>query len=125
LIYSGGVDKSLAMATEPNAPAAHEPQVCDAALARAFGFLGKRWSGIILGTLAAGPASFSDLRRGVGGISDSVLAERLVELTGAGLVVREVDSGPPVGVTYRLAPAGEDLLPALQALGDWAARNLV
>jgi DNA-binding HxlR family transcriptional regulator len=113
------------VASESTAAVVHETQVCDAALARAFGFLGKRWSGIILGTLAAGPVSFSELRRAVRGISDSVLAERLLELTKAGLVVREVDSGPPVGVSYRLAPAGEDLLPALQALGDWAARNLV
>ncbi len=124
MIYAGDVEMPHVV-SESCAPVGHEPQVCDAALARAFGFLGKRWSGIILGTLASGPASFSDLRRGVAGISDSVLAERLVELTGAGLVLREVETGPPVGVSYRLAPAGEDLLPALQALRDWAARNLV
>jgi DNA-binding HxlR family transcriptional regulator len=105
-------------------PAGHTPQACDGALARAFGFLGKRWSGIILGTLTRGPATFSELRRGVGGISDSVLSERLVELAEAGLVRRDVDEGPPVGVTYRLAPAGEDLVPALQALTEWADRNL-
>ncbi len=92
------------MAREPGVT--HEPQACDAALRRAFGFLGKRWNGVIIGTLANGPAGFSELRRAVDGISDSVLSERLVELCGADLVQRTVDEGPPVAVSYRLT-AGE------------------
>jgi DNA-binding HxlR family transcriptional regulator len=102
----------------------HEPRTCDAALARAFGFLGKRWNGVILGTLTNGPAGFSELRRAVAGISDSVLSERLVELCGAGLVLRAVDEGPPVAVSYTLTPAGQALLPALQELTTWATENL-
>ncbi|GMA86714.1 hypothetical protein GCM10025868_19640 [Angustibacter aerolatus] len=58
---------------------AHDPRACDGALARAFGFLGKRWNGVILGTLGSGPLGFSDLRRAVQGISDSVLSDRLSE----------------------------------------------
>ncbi|MCU1475467.1 MAG: transcriptional regulator [Subtercola sp.] len=102
----------------------HEPRACDGALVRAFGFLGKRWNGVILGTLAGGPMGFSELRRGVNGISDSVLAERLSELAGAGLISRAVDAGPPVTVAYRLAASGEALLPAMQALTMWARENL-
>ncbi|MGZ4522375.1 MAG: winged helix-turn-helix transcriptional regulator [Oryzihumus sp.] len=102
----------------------HEPRVCDAALARAFGFLGKRWSGVILGTLLSGPAGFAELRRAVSGISDSVLSERLTELAGAGLVQRTVDEGPPLAVTYTLTPAGHALLPALRELTAWATDNL-
>jgi DNA-binding HxlR family transcriptional regulator len=103
---------------------AHEPRVCDAALSRAFEFLGKRWNGVLLGTLLEGPAGFSELRRLVAGISDSVLSDRLAELTKAGLVQRSVREGPPVTVDYRLTPAGEALLPALRELGTWAADNL-
>jgi DNA-binding HxlR family transcriptional regulator len=102
----------------------HEPRVCDAALARAFGFLGKRWSGVILGTLLSGPAGFAELRRAVSGISDSVLSERLTELAGAGLVQRTVDEGPPLAVTYTLTQAGHALLPALRELTAWATDNL-
>lgn len=102
----------------------HEPRACDGALARAFGFLGKRWNGVILGTLLDGPAGFSELRRAVVGISDSVLSERLSELGKAGLVQRTVDDGPPVAVGYRLTPAGQALLPALRELTTWAADNL-
>jgi DNA-binding HxlR family transcriptional regulator len=101
-----------------------EHRHCDAALARAFDFLGKRWNGVILGTLAAGPAAFSELRRAVTGISDSVLSDRLTELGQAGLVLRTVQEGPPVAVSYRLTAAGEALMPAMQELMIWATENL-
>ena len=51
-------------------------QECEPAaeqLARAFEFLGKRWTAVILGHLSHGPAGFRELSRGIGGISDSVL----------------------------------------------------
>ena len=37
-----------------------DDRTCDGALARAFEFLGKRWNGVILGTLTRGPAAFSE-----------------------------------------------------------------
>ncbi|AXI77101.1 winged helix-turn-helix transcriptional regulator [Peterkaempfera bronchialis] len=102
----------------------HEPRACDAALRRAFGFLGKRWNGVLLGTLIQGPAGFADLKRAVAGISDSVLSDRLTELAGAGLVRRTVEQGPPVAVVYSLTPSGHALLPALEELTSWAEDNL-
>ncbi len=104
--------------------ACHEPRACDSALTRAFGFLGKRWNGVILGTLTAGPAGFSELRRAVAGISDSVLSERLTELGKADLVQRSVHEGPPVAVVYQLTTAGQALLPAMRELITWAEHNL-
>jgi DNA-binding HxlR family transcriptional regulator len=106
----------------------HEPRVCDSALARAFEFLGKRWNGVILGTLTSGAAGFTELRRAVtstsGGISDSVLSDRLAELCAAGLVQRSVSEGPPIAVEYALTPAGHALLPAMHELTMWASENL-
>src|SRR3954447_9208791 len=110
------------MATDD--PAAHPPVVCDTALTQAFGLLGKRWNGMIVGTLMTGPAGFAEIRRGLGGISDSVLSARLSELTAAGLLVREGHPGPPVGVRYRLTRQGEALVPVLRDLMDWARGNL-
>ena len=104
--------------------APHETRACDGALVSAFGFLGKRWNGLILGTLISGPASFSELRRAVTGISDSVLSERLTELAAKGLVARTVDDGPPVSVAYALTPSGSALTPALNELISWARKNL-
>ncbi|WP_336922427.1 winged helix-turn-helix transcriptional regulator [Aquipuribacter sp. SD81] len=103
---------------------AHSAPACDAALTHAFGLLGRRWNGVIIGALVDGPAGFAELRRATGGISDSVLSERLGQLAEAGIVVRDVDPGPPVAVRYRLAPPGEALAPVLRDLGDWAREHL-
>jgi len=102
----------------------HTPEACDSALARAFGFLGKRWNGLIIGVLAGGPSTFTGLRRAVGGISDSVLSDRLTELAAAGLVRRAVDDGPPVAVSYQLTDAGTALTPVLEQLTTWAQQSL-
>lgn len=97
----------------------------DAALARAFVFLGKRWNGVVLGNLSEGPAGFRELSRAIGGISDSVLSDRLSDLAGAGLIVRTVDEGPPLAVSYALTDRGEALIPALRQISLWAEEHLV
>jgi len=99
-------------------------QLCDAGVARAFDFLGKRWNGVILGVLSKGALGFADLRRGVGSITDSVLSDRLAELTRAGLVQRTVTDTRPPGVVYQLSPTGNELLPILHQLGQWASTHL-
>ena len=105
--------------------AEHGAPQCDAFLSAAFGILGKRWNGVILGMLAQGDAGFAELSRGLAGaISDSVLSARLHELTDLGLVSRVVMAGPPVGVRYSLTEAGQALIPALDALGSWARVHL-
>ena len=96
----------------------------DAALARAFEFLGKRWNAVLLGILGAGPISFRELSRAVGRISDSVLSDRLGELARAGLITRTVDEGPPVSVSYALTDCGKALMPALEQISRWAEENL-
>jgi DNA-binding HxlR family transcriptional regulator len=105
----------------------HERGACergDAALARAFAFLGKRWNGIVLGSLREGPAGFRELSRATGGISDSVLSARLSDLAAAGLIARTVDEGPPVAVSYALTERGQALMPALEQISRWANEHL-
>jgi DNA-binding HxlR family transcriptional regulator len=79
---------------------------------------------MILGVLGSGSASFVSLRKAVTGISDTVLADRLLELVETGLVRREVADGPPVSVSYELTTAGAELVPTIEQLGAWAQRNL-
>ena len=110
------------MVAEDVSADACEPAAED--LARAFGFLGKRWTAMILGHLSHGPAGFRDLSRGTGRISDSVLSERLADLAAGGLITREVRDGPPVTVTYRLTERGRALMPALHLIAQWARDNL-
>ncbi len=92
-------------------------------LARAFHFLGKRWTAMILGHLSHGATGFRDLARGIG-ISDSVLSARLTDLTTGGLITRSVSEGPPVTVTYALTERGQALMPALELIATWAHDHL-
>jgi DNA-binding HxlR family transcriptional regulator len=112
--------------TRKTHPAASEACVRgDAALARAFEFLGKRWNGVVLGNLREGPAGFRELGRAIGGISDSVLSDRLSDLAEAGLIARTVDEGPPLAVSYALTDRGNALIPALEQISLWAQEHLV
>ncbi|TMR97991.1 winged helix-turn-helix transcriptional regulator [Nonomuraea basaltis] len=105
----------------------HEVESCvrgDAALTRAFAILGKRWSGVVLGSLSPGAAGFRELSRAIGKVSDSVLSDRLSELAKAGLIARTVDEGPPVTVSYELTESGRALMPALEQISKWAQEHL-
>jgi DNA-binding HxlR family transcriptional regulator len=110
--------------TARTAISADDCVAADESLVRAFDLLGKRWTGVLLATLREGQVGFRALARAVPGISDSVLSDRLGELTGAGLITRTVAEGPPVSVTYTLTRAGRELLPALEQIGRWAERHL-
>ena len=100
-------------------------QVCDVSLRRAFGFLGKRWNGVIIATIGAlGPVGFADLKRAVTGITDSMLSDRLTELASINLVVRSVTTTKPPSVTYALTDEGKRLLPVFDQLARWAHVNL-
>jgi DNA-binding HxlR family transcriptional regulator len=99
-------------------------QTCDDGLSRAFAFLGKRWNGVLIGTLVRGPAGFAELTRALPGISESVLSDRLNELARVGLISRTVREGPPLGVSYQLTPCGEAIVPALDELARWANEHL-
>ena len=91
------------------------------AFTKAVEHLGDRWSLLIVRELFMfGPQGFSTLATGLpGNISRSVLADKLRKLEQLGLVVRDPSVASRVA-PYRLAPAGEQLVPTLKSLWDWA-----
>ncbi|WP_328687820.1 helix-turn-helix transcriptional regulator [Streptomyces phaeochromogenes] len=105
-------------------PGAEPCKTVDGAITRVFALLGKRWTGPIVAVLMEHPVHFADLHRAIPGISERMLSDRLAELGAAGLVVREVDEGPPLRVSYRLTESGGALEPALKELAGWAERHL-
>ncbi|MER5469450.1 helix-turn-helix domain-containing protein [Streptomyces sp. NPDC002935] len=108
-------------------PGSHDAGPCqkvDDGMTRVFTLLGKRWTGLVVAVLMQHPVHFADLRRAIPGISERMLSDRLTELGVAGLVVREVNEGPPLRVSYRLTEAGAALEPALKELGSWAETYL-
>ena len=118
------VARTGSQATRADTAVRHDPPACDAALSHAFGLLGKRWNGVILGALGAGPAGFAEIRRGIGSITDSVLSDRLTELAEAGLITRCVTDTRPPSVNYGLTEAGRALVPILDQLAGWASGHL-
>jgi DNA-binding HxlR family transcriptional regulator len=78
--------------------------------------LGRRWALRVLWELR-GPAvpTFRELQARCGGVSSSVLAERLRELGEAGIVRHGGDG-------YALTAQGRDLLTRLAPLDEWATR---
>ncbi|SRR5690606_8389909 len=117
----------MATKAETRASSPHSFAECgraDAALARAFRFLGKRWNAVVLGTLSNGPSGFREIARAIDGISDSMLSDRLSALGEAGLIERTVDPGPPVSVRYELTERGRALMPALGEIARWAEKHL-
>lgn len=83
--------------------------------------LGKRWNAIIIQVIGAHRLRYSELKIRVEGISDAVLAARLAELTGCGLIVRGRDDTARRG-HYSLTRKGMELVDVLNELTLWSRR---
>lgn len=84
-------------------------------VAKAAEIVAERWTPLILRELLCGSTHFSALRRGLPGISPTLLSSRLKFLEGEG-VIRSVDGA------YALTPAGQALWPVIEALGVWGRK---
>jgi DNA-binding HxlR family transcriptional regulator len=77
--------------------------------------LGRRWALRILWELNVAPATFRDLQERSGGISPSVLNQRVRELREA-RIVESSEEG------YRLTRVGTELMTLVTPLSRWAKR---
>ena len=90
--------------------------------------LGRRWALRVLWELRGGEAlTFRELQERCGGISSSVLNDRLRELREAGIVGGPARGGAGGGRGggaggYALTRQGAELLRALEPVGAWAKR---
>ena len=91
-------------------------QFCPIAIACEI--LAERWTPLILRELMVGKSRFNELMRGLPLISRTLLAQRLRELEGAGLIERTPKSSGR-GYEYRLTPAGQGVQPIIMQLGEW------
>src|SRR3546814_11089024 len=77
---------------------------------------------LILRDAGTGVARFDDFRKNLS-IAPNNLTQRLVALTGAGLLERYQYSERPPRFAHRLTAAGQDFLPILSAMGCCDTRN--
>ena len=90
-------------------------------IARSLDVIGERWALLVVRELVFGPKRFTDLRAGLGGISQNVLSQRLRDLETAG-ILRRTFLGPPASTqAYELTPQGRALEPVLVAMSRWGA----
>jgi DNA-binding HxlR family transcriptional regulator len=82
--------------------------------------LERRWQLSIIYAALTGALRFNEFADAVAGISPRMLAERLRDLEGAGLVRRTVIPSSPPTVEYRLTPRGRRLGPLIEAMREYS-----
>ncbi|WP_017601574.1 winged helix-turn-helix transcriptional regulator [Nocardiopsis lucentensis] len=91
---------------------------------RLLGDITSKWGVLVLVSLRGGPRRWSELLRGIGGISEKMLAQTLRTLEGDGIVLREARPVVPPHVEYRLTAAGHEVTDLLLPLLDWAETHV-
>jgi len=83
-----------------------------------------KWTTLIFSLLEAGPRRFSELQRGIGGISQKMLTQTLRGLERDGLVQRTVYPEIPPHVEYALTGLGKTLCGPIAAIQHWAETHI-
>jgi DNA-binding HxlR family transcriptional regulator len=91
-------------------------------LARSLDVVGERWTLLIVRNLLLGPLRYSELLRGLPGITTNLLAKRLKEMEDLGLVERVRGTAGDDRHAYRLTALGQALEPAIHGLASWGWR---
>ena len=83
-----------------------------------------RWKMVILFHLfCKGTMRFSELERGIVGVTQKMLIQQLRDLEHDGVIIRTVYPEVPPKVEYSLTPVGESLMPVLNQLHEWAVAH--
>ncbi len=88
-----------------------------------FEEISDKWSMMILSVLDGGPCRFNDLKRRLEGVSQKSLTHTLRKLERNGMITRNVLSGSPVAVEYRMDELGRTVLPPFREIYRWTHQN--
>ena len=86
--------------------------------------VGDKWSLYAIAMLGGGTRRFTELKRGIDGISQRMLTVTLRGLERDGIVTRTQYPVVPVRVEYALTPMGRTLLDAVHPLITWTEGHL-
>jgi DNA-binding HxlR family transcriptional regulator len=92
-------------------------------VAKACEVLEPRWTLLLLSEMWCGSTRFNEIRRGVPGMSPTLMSKRLRQMEERGLIVRAQNRATG-DIHYRTTPIGDELEPIVKALGQWAHRNI-
>ncbi|MDH2415482.1 helix-turn-helix domain-containing protein [Nocardioides sp. CER19] len=93
-------------------------------MAHALDLVGDRWALLVIRELMHGAKRYTDLVDRLPGIGTNILATRLRDLEGNGIVARRVLPPPAASKVYELTDYGRGLRPAMRELALWGARSL-
>jgi DNA-binding HxlR family transcriptional regulator len=82
-----------------------------------------RWGVLVLVALTNGTMRWGEIRRGVKGVTEKMLAQTLRILEADGLVARQAYPVVPPRVDYSLTDRGRELTALLLPLVDWVTAN--
>jgi DNA-binding HxlR family transcriptional regulator len=85
--------------------------------------VGDKWSVLVMALLVGESRRYSELRRGIDGISQRMLTLTLRGLERDGLVIRTVTHSSPPQVHYALSPVGQTLSAHVSVLVGWAEQH--
>jgi DNA-binding HxlR family transcriptional regulator len=91
--------------------------------AQGLDLVGERWALLVVRELLLGPKRFTDLRKGLPGVSTNILADRLEMLEMSGVARRRTLPPPAASKVYELTDWGRELGPVVEAIGRWGARS--
>ena len=100
----------------------HNPAQCR--VREILDLVADKWSLYTVSYLGDGPRRFTELKRGIDGISQRMLTVTLRGLERDGILIRTVYQVMPPHVAYELTPMGKSLLPATAPLIEWTSQHL-
>jgi DNA-binding HxlR family transcriptional regulator len=86
--------------------------------------IGDKWAIYVVDRLGRGPLRFSELLRGIDGITARMLTVTLRGLERDGILTRTVHAAVPPRVDYELTELGETLLETIGQLVAWAGVHI-
>jgi DNA-binding HxlR family transcriptional regulator len=86
--------------------------------------IGDKWAIYVVDRLGRGPLRFSELLRGIDGITARMLTVTLRGLERDGILTRTVHAAVPPRVDYELTELGQTLLETIGQLVAWASIHI-
>ena len=86
--------------------------------------LSGKWSLLVLCFLRNGPLRFGELQRYIPDVTQTTLTKTLRKLETDGMITRKIYPVVPPKVEYALSEIGTEIIPVLDALGDYSVKYL-
>ena len=103
-----------------------ENKICICPLGSLMNLISKKWALLVINTIGNyGTLIYNEIMKHLNGINPKTLSDRLKELVGAGLILKEVFAEIPPRSEYTLTEDGRDLRKAILPLMTWVnSRNV-